>query len=135
MRTAIPNVVKLKENAVCYINALCLRGIFQYDFPQPLFYHRKDFRSFFENLIISEFPFVETLFFYKFTSSIVYASISSPSLMSLNPSRFIPHSYPCETSLTSSLNLRRDASFPSQILFPSRSNLKECERAIFPFVT
>ena len=120
-----------------YINRSCLCGTsFIMIFLNLYFIIEKTCHvKFFENLIISEFPFVETLFFYTGTSSIVYASISSPSLMSLNPSRFIPHSYPCETSLTSSLNLRREASFPSQIIFPSRSNLNECERAIFPFVT
>src|SRR5690606_24550965 len=46
------------------------------------------------------------------TSRISNTSMRSPSLMSLYPSRPIPHSNPATTSRTSSLKRRRDAIWP-----------------------
>ena len=56
-------------------------------------------------------------------ASIVYASIMSPSLMSLNFSTLNPHSYPLLTSFTSSLNRFKLLILPSNSIIPSLMTL------------
>ena len=61
--------------------------------------------------------------------------MTSPSLISLNLSRPIPHSKPLTTSRTSSLNRFKLSIFPSKITTLSRSTRASLFRVIFPSVT
>lgn len=74
-------------------------------------------------------------FFVLFTSSITNTSIMSPSFMSLYPSICNPHSNPFVTSLTSSLNLFNDASFPVWITTSSLITLTPAFLSTFPSFT
>ena len=58
---------------------------------------------------------------YTAICSMTKHSMISPSLMSLNFSMDMPHSYPEATSLTASLNRCREASCPSWMTMPSRT--------------
>src|SRR5467141_743040 len=66
------------------------------------------------------------------TSSTLYASIRSPTLMSLNPSMPMPHSKPSRTSRTSSLNRLSDAMLPSYTSTPSRITRTRAVRGMTP---
>src|SRR5213080_1317872 len=66
------------------------------------------------------------------TSSTLYASIRSPTLMSLNPSIPMPHSKPSRTSRTSSLKRLSDAMLPSYTSTPSRITRTRDVRGMTP---
>src|SRR5204863_422670 len=66
------------------------------------------------------------------TSSTLYASIRSPTLMSLNPSIPMPHSKPSRTSRTSSLKRLSDAMPPSYTSTPSRITCTRAVRGMTP---
>jgi len=59
----------------------------------------------------------------------------SPSFISLNFSMLSPHSYPAAASLTSSLNLFKDARVDSVITIPSLNTLTLQFLVIFPLRT
>jgi len=72
---------------------------------------------------------------FRLISTILYASMTSPTLMSLMFSSEIPHSYPASTSRASSLNRLSEARPPVQTAAPSRRSRTLLLRPIFPSVT
>ena len=66
------------------------------------------------------------------TSTVSKTSNSSPTLMSLNLFRPMPHSKPSRTSLTSSLNRRSDYMVSSAITTPSRMTRTPASRLTMP---
>src|SRR5579872_6373296 len=67
--------------------------------------------------------------------SVVNASKTSPSLMSLKFSIAMPHSYPSVTSRTSSLKRLSDASLPSYTTTLSRNKRMRESRVTLPLLT